>query len=195
MRQGFLLLDFEDASADSLKCMLMSCTLQPLYLTSEEVCVGRVQYNMSGVHLCSRICAMVCVWQSPPGSYIHVCVVSYLVPWLFLLFWAQCTHAQLILFYSNLTSLMWEKLPGLSCSSVLQAMDDWLGPENEATHCCSSSFVAISNTVPLVPQGRKLISFLFGMHPKFVEDLHQTIKNQIPHCPKYVDTDCCSTCN
>ena len=39
MRQSFLLLDFEDASADSLKCMLMSCTLQPLYLTSEEVCV------------------------------------------------------------------------------------------------------------------------------------------------------------
>ena len=45
MRQSFLLLDFEDASADSLKCMLMSCTLQPLYLTSEEVCVGRIQYN------------------------------------------------------------------------------------------------------------------------------------------------------
>jgi len=62
MRQGFLLLDFEDASADYLKCMLLSCTLQPLYLTSEE--------------------------------------------------------------------------------------------------------------------GRKIISFLFGMHPKFVEDLHQTIKNQ-----------------
>ena len=51
MRQGFLLLDFEDASADSLKCMLMSCTLQPLYLTSEEVCTGRVQYNTSGVYL------------------------------------------------------------------------------------------------------------------------------------------------
>ena len=38
-----------------------------------------------------------CVRQSPPTSY--VCVVSYLVPWLFLLFWAQCTHAQLNPFY------------------------------------------------------------------------------------------------
>ena len=50
MRQGFLLLDFEDASADSLKSMLLLCTLQPLYLTSEEVggcreCVG--QSNLS----------------------------------------------------------------------------------------------------------------------------------------------------
>ena len=33
-------------------------------------------------------------------------------------------------------------------------------------------------------QGRKFLSYLFGMHPKFVEDLHQTIKNQIPHSPK-----------
>jgi len=34
-----------------------------------------------------------CVRQSPPASYVRV--VSYLVLWLFLLFWAQCTHTQL----------------------------------------------------------------------------------------------------
>jgi len=45
MRQGFLLLDFEDASADYLKCMLLSCTLQPLYLTSEEVGMENVLVN------------------------------------------------------------------------------------------------------------------------------------------------------
>ena len=37
MRQALLLLDFEDTSADSLKLMLLSCTLQPLYIKSEEV--------------------------------------------------------------------------------------------------------------------------------------------------------------
>ena len=75
MRQSFLLLDFEDASADSLKCMLMSCTLQPLYLTSEEVCVGRIQYNMSGVHLCSRICGVVHVWKGRQ-AYLWVQTLS-----------------------------------------------------------------------------------------------------------------------
>ena len=38
-----------------------------------------------------------CVRQSPPASYVHV--VSYLVPWFFSLFWAQCTHTQLNPFY------------------------------------------------------------------------------------------------
>ena len=41
MRQALLLLDFEDTSADSLKLMLLSCTLQPLYIKSEEVRGGR----------------------------------------------------------------------------------------------------------------------------------------------------------
>ena len=40
-----------------------------------------------------------CVRQSPPASQIHVRVVSYLVPWLFLLFWVQCAHTQLNPFY------------------------------------------------------------------------------------------------
>ena len=38
-----------------------------------------------------------CVRQSPPTSQIRV--VSYLVPWLFLLFWAQCANAQSNPFY------------------------------------------------------------------------------------------------
>ena len=38
-----------------------------------------------------------CVRQSPPASQIRV--VSYLVPWLFSLFWAQCAHAQSNPFY------------------------------------------------------------------------------------------------
>lgn len=37
----------------------------------------------------------------------------------------------------------------------------------------------------LFSQGRKFLSFLFGMHPKFVEDLHQTFKNQMPFSTKY----------
>ena len=38
-----------------------------------------------------------CVRQLPPARQIHV--VTYLVPWLFSLFWAQCAHAQLNPFY------------------------------------------------------------------------------------------------
>ena len=38
-----------------------------------------------------------CIRQSPPTS--QICVVSYLVPWLFSLFWAQCAHAQSNPFY------------------------------------------------------------------------------------------------
>ena len=68
MRQALLLLDFEDSSADSIKHLLLSCLIEPLYLYSEE--------------------------------------------------------------------------------------------------------------------GKKLLSFLFGLHPVFVEDLHQTVRSQLPHCPK-----------
>ena len=38
-----------------------------------------------------------CLQQSAPNSKIHE--VSYLVSWLFLLFWALCTHTQLNSFY------------------------------------------------------------------------------------------------
>ena len=52
-----------------------------------------------------------CVRQSPPTSYVRV--VSYLVPWLFLLFWDQCTHAQSNPFYHPFYSdVTWEKIPG-----------------------------------------------------------------------------------
>ena len=51
-----------------------------------------------------------CVGQLPPASYVDV--VSYLVPWLFLLFWAQCAHAQLNPFYSDVTHV--RKDTGLS---------------------------------------------------------------------------------
>ena len=37
MRQAFLLLDFEDGSAEPFKAMLLSATLQPLYINTEEV--------------------------------------------------------------------------------------------------------------------------------------------------------------
>ena len=42
-----------------------------------------------------------CVRQSPPAS--QICVVSYLVAWLFSLFRAQCTHAQSNPFYPDVT--------------------------------------------------------------------------------------------
>lgn len=37
MRQAFLLLDFEDPSVEPFKAMLLSATLQPLYLNMDEV--------------------------------------------------------------------------------------------------------------------------------------------------------------
>ncbi len=37
MRTAFLLLDFEDSSAEPFKAMLLSATLQPLYINSDEV--------------------------------------------------------------------------------------------------------------------------------------------------------------
>ena len=39
----------------------------------------------------NQLHAQCSVRQSPPASYVHV--VSYLVLWLFLLFWAKCVHA------------------------------------------------------------------------------------------------------
>lgn len=33
-------------------------------------------------------------------------------------------------------------------------------------------------------QGRKLVSFMFGLHPAFVGDLHQSIKKVIPYCSR-----------
>ena len=75
-----------------------------------------------------------CVRQSPPASYVHV--VSYLVPWLFSLFWDQCAHTQLNPFYIP-SFLSWhhsrEKwYQGLSCFTILEAAESWAGPGNEA---------------------------------------------------------------
>ena len=50
-----------------------------------------------------------CARQSPPASQIRV--VSYLVPWLFLLFWAQCTHAQSNPFYPDVTHVTKDTRP------------------------------------------------------------------------------------
>ena len=36
-RKALLLLDFEDESADSLKCLLVTCFIHPAYLKFEEV--------------------------------------------------------------------------------------------------------------------------------------------------------------
>ena len=33
-------------------------------------------------------------------------------------------------------------------------------------------------------EGRKLLVFLFGLHPLFIDELHRAIKAQIPHCRK-----------
>ena len=46
--------------------------------------------------------------------------------WLFLLFWALCTHAQLIPFYHPF-------YPDVTRFFVLKVMESWAGPGNEAT--------------------------------------------------------------
>lgn len=45
MRQAFLLLDFEDPSVEPFKAMLLSATLQPLYLNMEEVSDYYLSYS------------------------------------------------------------------------------------------------------------------------------------------------------
>ena len=67
-----------------------------------------------------------CVRQLPPASYVRV--VSYLVPWFFLLFWAQCAHAQLNPFYPDVTHVRKDTRP----SPILEVTESWAGPENEA---------------------------------------------------------------
>ena len=61
-------------------------------------------------------------------------VVSYLVPWLFSLFWAQCAHAQLNPFYHpfypDITHV--RKDTRLSRFTILEATESWVGPGNEA---------------------------------------------------------------
>ena len=70
-----------------------------------------IHVSMTQLEICrtNRVCFMYystdytlntwCVQHSPPTSQISV--VSYLVPWLCLLFWAQRTHAQLNTFYHH----------------------------------------------------------------------------------------------
>ena len=51
MRQAFLLLDFEDPSVEPFKAMLLSATLQPLYLNMEEVSfamISKAFYRIAG---------------------------------------------------------------------------------------------------------------------------------------------------
>ena len=76
-----------------------------------------------------------CVGQLPPASQIHV--VSYLVPWLFSLFWAQCAHAQsnpfYHPFYPDVTHVRKDTRPS-PCFTVLKAKESWAGPGNEASY-------------------------------------------------------------
>ncbi|CAB3996367.1 Condensin-2 complex subunit G2, partial [Paramuricea clavata] len=57
----------------------------------------------------------------------------------------------------------------------------------EDESCCSlkaSLLQCLIHPVFLkVEEGRKFLSYLFGMHPTFTEEIHKTIKNQIPTCP------------
>ena len=75
-----------------------------------------------------------CVRQSPPASQIRV--VSYLVPWLFSLFWAQCAHAKSNPFYHpfnpDVTHVRKDTRPS-PLFTVLKATESWAGPGNEAT--------------------------------------------------------------
>ena len=60
-------------------------------------------------------------------------VVSFLVPWLFPLFWAQCTHTQLNPFYPDITHMK-KKLPGppLPLFNCKQRKS-WVWPGNEVS--------------------------------------------------------------
>ena len=99
--------------------VFFSWTLKMLALTLSSACWCHVlsshytshlkrcvQGGYNTIHLvciCVHRFVVWCVYDSCSllYSYIHVCVVSYLVPWLFLLFWAQCAHVQLISFYHS----------------------------------------------------------------------------------------------
>ena len=64
---------------------------------SEHKVIGKWQVYMyvklTGCALCINYMLNTwCVWLSHPVSWIRV--VSFLVPWLFLLIWVPCTHAQ-----------------------------------------------------------------------------------------------------
>ena len=79
-----------------------------------------------------------CIRQSPAASYIRA--VSYLPRWLFLLFWALCTHSQLNPFYHpfypDVTHVRKDTRPSPVC--VLIATESWMGPGNTATFACYS---------------------------------------------------------
>ena len=108
-------------------------------------------------------------------------------------FWSLCANTRLSPFYCSFHPVITHARKTTTPSPAFPyctQQEAWLGLGMGLHIVIPVVFVAHGrctlyfNADPLVPQGRKLISFLFGMHPKFVEDLHQTIKNQIPHCPK-----------
>ena len=59
----------------------------------------------------------------------YVCVVIYLVPWLFLLFWAQCAHAQLNRCYPNVTHMRKDTRPSLPAFHTASDRS-WVRPAN-----------------------------------------------------------------
>lgn len=94
MKEGLLVLEFEDESADSLKSLLLTCFIHPTYIKSQEVSTAPLHGG---------------------GFTVRVPYVR---------------HHLL--------------------------------------------------------QGCKFLSFVFGLQPSFISDIHQTIKNHIPGCPRCV---------
>ncbi|XP_028391007.1 condensin-2 complex subunit G2-like [Dendronephthya gigantea] len=68
-----------------------------------------------------------------------------------------------------------------SLRQVLLLMDF----EDESSCSLKASLLQclIHPVVLKVEEGRRFLSYLFGMHPKFTEEIHKVIKQQIPSCP------------
>ena len=66
-----------------------------------------------------------------------------------------------------------------SALQVLDYADESIGPLKRLL-----LHIAIRPLVLRNPEGRKLLVYLFGLHPPFIAELHRSIKAQIPVCRK-----------
>ena len=104
-------------------------------------------------------------------------VVSYLLTWLFPLFWVQCAHAQLNPSFLSLTSLTWEKIPGplpLYHTGSNGKKAGW-GLGTRLAH----RFVALVGNFFTLLHSKKMlvvaISFVQSNYMQFCKPFHQSI--------------------
>lgn len=97
MKEGLLALEFEDASADSLKSLLLTCFIHPTYIKSQEVSSASLHGEEGGATLLVALPPLglqvpkFCVWPSASLHQRHPPDHKEPTAWLFKV-WGQNIH-------------------------------------------------------------------------------------------------------